>query len=83
MSDPRGRRFVWWLLGIAGIFRSSFTGNSETFFREGERNVGLRLLTEVTRDAHDLYLMAQQEAAVEAKRDADADNEDNEDSNDG
>lgn len=83
MSDPRGRRFIWRLLGITGIFRSSFTGNSETFFREGERNVGLKLLTEVTRDANDLYLTAQQEAADEAKRDAVADETTNEESNDG
>lgn len=71
------------MLGITGIFRSSFTGNSETFFREGERNVGLKLLTEVTRDANDLYLTAQQEAADEAKRDAVADETTNEESNDG
>lgn len=83
MSDPRGRRFIWRLLGITGIFRSSFTGNSETFFREGERNVGLKLLTEVTRDANDLYLTAQQEAADEAKRDAAADETTNEELNDG
>ena len=83
MSDPRGRRFIWRMLGITGIFRSSFTGNSETFFREGERNVGLKLLTEVTRDANDLYLTAQQEAADEAKRDAVADETTNEESNDG
>ena len=83
MSDPRGRRFIWRLLGITGIFRSSFTGNSETFFREGERNVGLKLLTDVTRDANDFYLTAQQEAADEAKRDAAVDETTNEELNDG
>lgn len=41
MSDKRGRRIVWGLLETTGIYRSSFTGNSETFFREGARNVGL------------------------------------------
>lgn len=43
MSSPRGRRIMWRLLGWTGMYRSSFTGNSETFFREGERNVGLRV----------------------------------------
>lgn len=43
MSVPRGRRIVWRLLEETGQFRSSFTGNSETFFREGERNVGLKI----------------------------------------
>ena len=40
-SDRRGRRLMWGLLEKTGLYRSSFTGNSETFFREGERNVGL------------------------------------------
>lgn len=44
MSNKRGRRFVWRLLDKAGVFRSSFTGNSETFFREGQRNLGLQVL---------------------------------------
>lgn len=43
MQDKRGRRVAWRLLERTGVFRSSFTGNSETFFREGERNVGLYL----------------------------------------
>lgn len=41
MSGKRGRRVVWRLLERAGVHRSSFTGNSETFFREGQRNIGL------------------------------------------
>lgn len=44
MSDKRGRRIVWGLLEKTGLYRSSFTGNSETFFREGERNIGLKLM---------------------------------------
>ena len=47
MSDKRGRRFVWRLLDKAGVFRSTFTGNSETFFRERLRNMGLFVLSEV------------------------------------
>lgn len=47
MNDPRGRRFMWRVLERSGIYRSSYTGNSETFFREGERNIGLMLLAEM------------------------------------
>lgn len=47
MADKRGRRFMWRLLERTGIYRSSFTGNSETFFREGERNVGLAVMADL------------------------------------
>lgn len=47
MSDKRGRRIFSRLLDTTGVYRSSFTGNSETFFREGARNVGLQLMAKV------------------------------------
>ena len=47
MSGKRGRRVMWRLLERAGIYRSSFTGNSETFFREGQRNLGLVYLDQI------------------------------------
>lgn len=47
MGTESGRRFVWRLLGKTGLYRSSFTGNSETFFREGERNIGLWVMSEI------------------------------------
>lgn len=56
MSDKRGRRFVWRLLEAAGIYRSSFTGNSTTFFNEGARNVGLRFLADVNEACPERYL---------------------------
>ena len=49
MSTPRGRRIVWRILSLTGMFRSSFTGNSQTFFNEGERNVGLKLQASVAK----------------------------------
>jgi len=62
MSSPRGRRIVWRLLSMAGVFRSSFTGNSETFFREGRRDIGLRVLEWVSAHAPDRYQEMQQES---------------------
>ena len=56
LSDPRGRRFVWRLLGKFGLFRSSFTGNSTTFFNEGERNAALFINTEVMEARPEAYL---------------------------
>lgn len=55
MSDKRGRRVVWRLLDKTGVYRSSFTGNSTTFFNEGARNVGLQLLLEINQFCPDRY----------------------------
>lgn len=49
MNQRQGRRLMWQLLGMTGLYQPSFTGNSTTFFREGQRNIGLRL----TRDMQD------------------------------
>lgn len=56
MSDKRGRRFIWRLLDTSGVYRSSFTGNSETFFREGARNVGLQIIADIHEFAPDAYV---------------------------
>jgi hypothetical protein len=62
MSTEAGRRFIWRLLCSTGMRRSSYTGNSETFFREGERNVGLRLQADIERVDFHLYVAMQREA---------------------
>jgi hypothetical protein len=55
MSDKRGRRFMWRMLEFTGLYRSSFTGNNETFFKEGARNVGLRLISDIHEFAPESY----------------------------
>lgn len=55
MSDKRGRRYMWRLLERTGLYRSSFTGNSETFFREGERNIGLALMSALMSNCSERY----------------------------
>lgn len=47
MSTPVGRRFMWNLLAKAGVYRTSFTGNSTTFFNEGQRNIGLMYQSQI------------------------------------
>ena len=56
MSDKRGRRVVWRLLEIAGIYRLSYTGDDRTAFNEGQRNVGLKLLAEVNQHCPAEYM---------------------------
>jgi hypothetical protein len=57
MSSKQGRRIARRWLGETGIYRTSFTGNSETFFREGKRAFGLFLTEELTRHAFQDYLL--------------------------
>jgi len=67
LDDPKGRRFLWRLLDYAGVYNSSFTGNSFTFFNEGRRDVGLFVLDEVTDADPDAYLEMQRESLNEAR----------------
>ncbi len=49
MADKRGRRLMHRLLSKAHIYRTSFTGDPHsTLFAEGERNVGLVFLNDLT-----------------------------------
>jgi hypothetical protein len=57
-----GRRFVWRYLGLAGVFQTSFTGNSTTFFNEGKRDIGLKLLADITEAKPEAYLQMTNEA---------------------
>lgn len=43
MTIGQGRRFLKHIIEFTGMFRSSFTGNSETYFLEGQRNFGIKL----------------------------------------
>ena len=45
---PGFRRFVWRYLEAANVFRTTFDGSTEwTLFREGKRNIGLKLMDEI------------------------------------
>jgi hypothetical protein len=56
LNTPQGRRFFWRYLGLCGIYRLSYTGNSDTNFREGERNIGIRMMNDIMEANPDAYL---------------------------
>jgi hypothetical protein len=56
LSTDQGRRFIWKQLQLCGVFKSSFTGSSETYFLEGQRNIGLKLLADVMDADPESYL---------------------------
>ena len=43
-DTQQGREFLWWLLEICGVFTTSYTGNSDTYFNEGRRAIGNEVL---------------------------------------
>lgn len=61
MSTSEGRRFMWRLLGETNLFALSYTGNAETYFREGRRSVGLNLFKDLHEACHKLYQQMEQE----------------------
>lgn len=56
VSTPEGKRFIASILADCGIYRSSFTGNSQTFFNEGQRAAGLRLIHRIEELEGNQYL---------------------------
>jgi hypothetical protein len=68
MGDARGRLFVWWILSECGMFRQSFTGNSETFFLEGKRSIGLKLTAELEQKTPKEFLQMWTEHLAEKEK---------------
>jgi hypothetical protein len=47
VSTEAGRRVVLRILNTSGLFRQSYTGNANTYFKEGQRSIGLWLFSEL------------------------------------
>lgn len=63
MDNAAGRRFVWRMLGETGLYQTSFAADPVVMgFNEGRRDVGRRLLSDVTTHEPDKYLTMIQEA---------------------
>ena len=57
LSSERGRKIMWRALEETGLFRSVFDENHPVMsFREGKRNLGLKLLSTINRANSDLFL---------------------------
>lgn len=64
MGVPGFRAFMWELLTRCHLFEISadLTSPHNTYFREGERNVGLRYLNDIVRLCPDQYRVMSEEA---------------------
>lgn len=47
MGQQQGRRFIWRLLELAGVFRTTFRADNEMAFLEGMRNMGVILMADI------------------------------------
>jgi len=63
LSTPAGRNWMWQLLEAAHCFELSFSPDSQsvTAFREGERNIGLSLIAQITRTAPESFIQMMRE----------------------
>ena len=61
LSDARGRRFVNRLLAQTGVYRNPFTGNSQTYFKCGEMNIGQWVVAQVQSVSMNSYTKLLQE----------------------
>jgi len=44
MKTTSGRTLMWEILDLCGLYSQVFTGNSQTFYLEGKRSIGLSIL---------------------------------------
>lgn len=68
LSTYAGRAFIWRMLAQCGVYKTSFTGNSTTFFNEGKRHIGLWLLDEVFSADKFIFTKMQNEAEDRGER---------------
>lgn len=54
-QDRKARDFIWRLLEKCGVYHESFTGNSTTFFNEGKRSIGLKIIADLMRADPRIY----------------------------
>lgn len=62
VAHKQGRRILWRLLSMSGVYRTSMTGNSSTFFNEGRRDIGLQLLAEINEHSLDAFVLMLKES---------------------
>ena len=62
LSSRHGRRFVWKYLSICGVFKlSADNSGSWTYFNEGQRNIGLKLLNDINETDPANYILMMKE----------------------
>ena len=56
LQTEQGRLYLAELLDFCGLYKGSFTGNSETYYKEGMRNVGLKIMADMAKVDPNSYI---------------------------
>ena len=67
LSLPEGRRIVWRLFGISGLYRDPMTGNSQTFYNIGAQKIGRWIQDEIFEANNQMFAQIQSEAISAVK----------------
>ena len=78
MGIPAFRRYAKRYLGICNVFQTTFTGSSETFFREGKRAVGTTMFGEIMKVTPERFAELMAEKMPDDEHDHDPDTDDDE-----
>lgn len=49
LRNSQSRRFLWWVLQGCGIYGISYDGKDASAFAEGQRNVGLKIIADISK----------------------------------
>lgn len=64
LQTEQGRRYLYSLIDFYGFYRPSMTGNSQTFYNEGMRNVALKLYGDIGEADPEAFLKMQYETRL-------------------
>ncbi len=70
LSTVEGRRFVWRYLGLCRVFESSWSPSAAIHFNEGQRDIGLKLLSDITESNDEMFIQMMREAKQRDARSA-------------
>lgn len=67
LAQKGGRAWLWEILEFTGTMRTSFSQDPhETSFKEGQRNVGLKIMADIMKAAPEQYAVMTEEAKSNA-----------------
>ena len=76
LKTKYGKEVLWHILSLTGVYATCFTGNTTTFFNEGQRSIGLQLMElmdDADISAYPRLLLEKREVEDGPESDTDAD----------